>query len=186
MDLGGAGSGDGVADYSKTPPEMAMKLTMDSLGGEIEVRLVAGTMYMKSPAFGGLWVSIPLDDPNSPLGAIGSQLDVKQQLEVFAKAVTSATYTGAEDVDGESLDHYTATVDTEKLLESMPSEAAGQVELPDTMTQDWWFDEDGLIRKFSSDTGGATTTMTLSDWGADVEIEAPPSDEVTTMPGGMG
>ena len=86
-----------------------MKLTMDALGGDVEVRLVAGTMYMKSPAMGDLWVSIPLDDPNSPLGAIGGQFDVRQQLEVFAKAVTSATFTGAEDVDGESLDHYTAT-----------------------------------------------------------------------------
>ena len=54
------------------------------------------------------------------------------------------------------------------------------------MTQDWWFDDDGMIRQFSSDFGGTSTTMTLSDWGADVTIEAPPSDQVTTMPGGMG
>ena len=186
MDLGGSGSGEGDADYTKSPPEMAMKLTMDALGGDVEVRLVAGTMYMKSPAMGDLWVSIPLDDPNSPLGALGSQFDVRQQLEVFAKAVTSATYTGAEDVDGESLDHYTATVDTEKLLQSLPSAAAGQANVPDSMTQDWWFDDDGMIRQFSSDFGGTSTTMTLSDWGADVTIEAPPSDQVTTMPGGMG
>ena len=187
MDLGGTlGSGEGDADYTKAPPELAMKLTMDALGGDVEVRLVGGTMYMKSPTFGDKWVSIPLDDPNSPLGAIGSNLDVKKQFELFADAVTSATYEGAEDVDGESLDHYTATVDTKKLLQNLPSAAAGQVDVPESMTQDWWFDDDGLIRKFSSDVGGAATVMTLSEWGEDVDIEAPPSDEVTTMPGGMG
>jgi len=61
--------------------------------------------------------------------------------------------------------------------------AVGQADLPDTMTQEWWFDQDGFIRKFSSDFGQTTTTMTMSDWGGDVDIEAPPSDEVTTMPG---
>ena len=186
MDLGGTvGSGEGDADYTKSPPELAMKLTMDALGGEVEVRLVGGTMYMQSATFGDKWISIPLDDPNNPLGAIGSNLDVKKQIEVFADAVTSATYEGAEDVDGESLDHYTATVDTTELLQNLPSAAAGQVDVPESMTQDWWFDGDGLIRKFSSDFGGAATVMTLSEWGEDVDIEAPPSDEVTTMPGGM-
>ncbi len=186
MDLGTFGSGEGDADYTKSPPELAMTMTMDALGGDVEVRLVDGTMYMKSAAFGDKWISTSLDDPDSPLGALGAQLDVTKQIEVFADSVTAATYDGAEDVDGESFDHYTATVDTEKLLQNLPSQAAGQAELPDSMTQEWWFDDEGLIRKFSSDFGGATTVMTLSDWGSDVAIEAPPSDEVTTMPGGGG
>jgi hypothetical protein len=186
LDLGTLGSGEGDADYTKTPPELSMTMTMDALGGDVEVRLVDGTMYMRSPAFGDKWVSTALDDPSSPLGSLGSSLDVKKQIELFAKAVTSATFVGPEDVDGESLDHYTATVDTQKLLSSLPSAAVGQADLPDAMTQEWWFDGDGMIRKFSGDFGGMTTSMTLSDWGQDVDIQAPPSDEVTTMPGGLG
>ena len=185
MDLGAIGSGEGDADYTKAPPELAMKLTMDALGGDVELRLVDGTMYMKSSTFGDKWISLSLDDPKNPLGSLGSQLDVKKQIEVFADSVTSATYNGAEDVDGESLDHYTATIDTAKLLQNLPSEAAGQADVPDSMSQEWWFDSDGLIRKFSTDFGGAATVMTLSEWGEDVTIEAPPSDEVTTMPGRM-
>ena len=46
-----------------------MTMTMDALGGDVEVRLVGGTMYMKSATFGDKWISLPLDDPNSPLGA---------------------------------------------------------------------------------------------------------------------
>ena len=44
-------------------------------------------------------------DPNNPLGALGGNFDLKKQIELFADAITSATYQGAEDVDGESLDH---------------------------------------------------------------------------------
>ena len=128
MDLGAIGSGEGDADYTKSPPELAMKMTMDALGGGIELRLVDGSMYMKSSTFGDKWIALSLDDPNNPLGELGSQLDVKKQIEVFADSVTSATYNGAEDVDGESLDHYTATIDTTKLLQNLPSEAAGQAE----------------------------------------------------------
>ena len=187
MDLGDAiGSGEGDADYTKTPPELSMKLSMDALGGEVEVRLVDGKLYMKSPAFGDKWISTALDDPNSPLGALGGSLDVKKQFEVFAAAVTSATNDGSEEVDGESLDHYTATVDTAKLLQGLPSAAAGQADLPDTMTQEWWFDSDGMIRQFTSDFAGAKTTMKLSDWGTDVDIEAPPASEVTDMNGARG
>jgi len=183
MELGGAaGTAEGDTDYTKSPPEIAMTMTLAQLGGDVEVRMVAGTMYMKSATFGDKWVSVPLDDPSSPLGSMGDLFDVTKTLEGFANAVTSATR-GTEDVDGESLDHYTATVDTQKLLASMPELSAAAGTLPKTVTQEWWFDEDGLIRKFSGDFGGTSTAMTFSDWGEDVSIEAPPADQVTTMPG---
>ncbi|HRI95712.1 MAG TPA: LppX_LprAFG lipoprotein [Nocardioides sp.] len=184
MDLGGTlGFGEGDVDYTTSPPEMAMTLSMPTLGGDVEARLVDGAMYLKSPTMGDKWISLPLDDESSPLGALGGQLDVKKQMETFAAAVTSATYDGAEDVDGESLDHYTATVDAQKMIQDLPSAAVGQAQLPDTLTQEWWLDQDGYIRKFSSDFGQTATTMTMSDWGADVNIEAPPTDEVTSLPG---
>jgi hypothetical protein len=183
MDLGAAGSGEGDADYTETPPELAMKMSMDALGGDVEVRMVDGTIYVKSATMGDQWVSIPLDDPNSPFGDLGSNLDLASQFETFAAAVTEATYDGPEDVDGETLDHYTTSLDAKKLVESVPGAAASGGELPDALTAEWWFDEGGRVRKFSSDFGGSATVLTLSDWGTDVDIEAPPSDEVTTMPG---
>jgi hypothetical protein len=187
MELGGQGTAEGDADYTTTPPELAMKMTMDALGGDIEVRMVDGTIYLKSPALSGdQWIAIPLDDPDSPLGSLGSQLDPAKQFEVFAAAVTTATYDGPQDLDGESLDHYTATVDTKKLLEQMPE--AGQAgQLPDTMQQEWWFDDQGRIRKLATAMGSlGDVEVSLSDWGTEVDIEAPPSDEVTTMPGATG
>ncbi len=188
MDLGGAtgaGTAEGDADYSAKPPELAMTMDLAQLGGKVEVRMVDGTMYLKSPSFGDQWVSFPLDDPSGPLGGMADLFDVTKTLENFASAVTSASH-DTQEVDGESLEHYTATVDTQKLLASMPSAAGAAGSLPATVTQEWWFDDDGLIRKFSGDFGPASTSMTFSDWGADVDIEAPPSDEVTSMPGTGG
>ena len=184
MELGGQGTAEGDADYSADPPELAMKMTMAALGGDIEVRMVDGTIYLKSPTLSGeQWISIPLDDPNSPLGSLGSQLDPTKQFEVFGAAVSTATYDGPVDLDGESLDHYTATVDTQKLLEQLPE--AGQAgQLPDSMQQEWWFDDEGRIRQLKTAMGSlGDVSVALSDWGKEVEIEAPPSDEVTTMPG---
>ena len=182
MDLGGsAGTAEGDADYTKSPPELAITMTLDSLGGDVEARLVGGQMYMKAPTFGDKWISVPLDDPNSPLGALGDQLDLTKTLEKFTAAATSASDLGSEEVDGETLEHYTATVDTKKLLESEPELSAGAASLPPTTTQEWWFDGDGMLRKFVF--GATGTTATMSDWGEDVSIEAPPADEVTAMPG---
>jgi hypothetical protein len=183
MDLGGGnGTAEGDADYTKTPPEAAIKMTVAQLGGDVEVRMVGGKLYMKSPSFGDKWVSASLDDPQSPLGSLGAQLDMTKTLQTFADAVVSATDEGTENVDGDSLEHYKAAVDTKKLVSSLSSSGADTGSVPRTMDQDWWFDSDGLLRKFSTDLGGHPITVTLSNWGEDVSIEAPPSDQVTKMP----
>jgi hypothetical protein len=183
MDLGGLGSGHGDADYTTTPPELAMTLTMQALGGDVEIRLVDGKLYLKGSTFGDKWVSIPTDDPSSPLGALGGNFDLSKQLETFGAAVTEATDDGPEDVDGESLEHYTTKLDPKKMVASVPGASSSGAQLPDQLTAEWWFDGDGLIRKFSGDFGGTAIALTLSDWGTNVDIAAPPSDEVTTMPG---
>jgi hypothetical protein len=183
MDVGSnSGTAEGDADYTKTPPEAAIKMSVAELGGNVEVRMVGGTLYLKSASFGDKWVSASLDDPNSPLGSLGQQLDMTKTLQTFADSVVSATDEGTDDVDGESLKHYKATVDTQKLLSALSSASGADGSLPKTMDEDWWFDSDGLVRKFSSDFGGQAITLTLSDWGKDVSIEAPPSAQVTQMP----
>jgi hypothetical protein len=184
MDLGGAGKAEGDGDWTKSPPEMTMTMSMAQLGGDVEARLVDGTMYLKGATTGDKWISIPLDDPSSPLASLGGSLDMTKSLQNFSAAVTTVKDVGKETVDGDSLEHYSATVDRDKLLKLLPSAAAGQASsLPKNLTQDWWFDSDGLIRQFSFDYGSTPLTFKMSDWGEDVSIEAPPSDQVTTMPG---
>jgi hypothetical protein len=179
MDLGQLGSGTGAADYTQDPPATAVKLSMPALGGDLEVRSVGGTIYLKGAQFGGgSWVSISADDKSSPLGDLSSQLDPTQQFQTYAAAVTEATHDGDDEVDGETLDKYTTTVDTAKLVQQMPQAAAGAGSLPDTLTQQWWFDDEGRIRQFTMDIAGAPIKLGLSDWGSDVSVEAPPADQV--------
>lgn len=184
---GGVGGieGTGQIDYEADPAEVKMTATI-AQAGDIEMILVGTKLYLKGAAFGAgdKWVELPLDDPNSPLGAIGDQLDPAASLQKLTKGIQTATFVGEEDVDGDTLDHYTATVDTKVLLEDLPPEAQGSSGLPATVDYDMWFDEDGLFRKFSVEMGSlGTSEGTFSDWGTDVDIEAPPASEITSMPG---
>ena len=190
ISTGGAGGvggieGTGQIDYDADPAEVQMTATI-AQAGDIDMILVGKKLYLKGAAFGGgdKWVEIALDDPNSPLGAIGDQLDPAASLEKLTQGIQTATFVGEEDVDGDTLEHYTATVDTQVLLQDLPAEAQGTSGLPPTVDYDMWFDEDGLFRKFSVEMGSlGTSEGTFDDWGTDVDIEAPPASEVTTVPG---
>jgi hypothetical protein len=184
---GGIGglTGQGQIDYDSEPPAVKMTASI-AQSGDIDMVLADNELYLKGAMFGGQkWVKLSLDDPNSPLSAFGDQLDPAASLEKLVKGVQKATYVGEEDVDGDQLDHYTATVDTKSLLEDLPAEAQSAAGLPPTVDYQVWFDGDGLLRKFSVDMGGTigTSSGTFSDWGTDVDIEAPAASEVTEMPG---
>lgn len=190
-DLGTTGSmkGTGDVDYSKDSPEMAMKLSSDMTGGDIDMRLVDKIIYMNlGKLSGNKFLKIDLGAANSPFGAMGSQLDPKSSLQGLEKGLTSVTYVGQEDVDGQSLDHYKATADPKKFLDGMGSGAsAGASALPDEFDYDVWFDGDGRFTKLTLGMGSeGKVEMSLSDFGADVSIEAPPASQVTKMPAGMG
>jgi len=185
---GGTGSvfsAEGQIDYESESPAAELTATIAQTG-DIEMVLADNEIYLKGAMFGGSdkWVKLSLDDPNSPLSSFGDQLDPAASLQKLVDGVQSATYVGEEDVDGDQADHYTATVDSKTLLGDLPAEAQSSAGLPDTISYDVWFDDDGLLRKFSTDLGGAgTSEATFSDWGTDVDIEAPPASEVTEMPG---
>lgn len=186
-------SGEGDLDYTSEPPEMAMTMAIPMMGDtKAEMRLVDGVFYMSMGQLsqGKFWKIDP-DDPNSPLGDLGSmldQMDPKSSLEKMESSIDTVTYTGEEDVDGRTLDHYELTVDSAKIAQEMGSDLPGgaKADLPDSLTYDLWLDEEDRISKMTMDIPVAGTEssvdMTVSDWGEDVSIEAPPADEVTDMP----
>ena len=177
-------SGEGDVDYSGDTPAVAMTMSSEVFGADdAEVRLVDGVMYLDIGGLtqGKFW-KLDLDDPDSPFGALGSQLDPKSSVEVLEKGLKSVTYVGAED----SLDHYTATVDPQALVDhmggAMGSEAAPS--LPDSFEYDVWLDDENRVNKLTTTMGDVgSVEMTLSDFGAEVDIEAPPADDITEMPG---
>jgi hypothetical protein len=182
--MGGALSGSGDLDYTGSSPAASMVMKVDALGGEdIETRLVDGIMYMKMGSLThGKFAKIDLSDPKNPLGQLGDTIDPQAALDKIGAAITKATYVGEEDGDGEAMQHYTASVDTAKVLDGLgQGGSTGATKIPKTMEYDVWFDSEGRLTKMVVDMAklGSTTT-TMSDFGTDVTIEAPPASEITT------
>jgi hypothetical protein len=160
----------------------------------MDMILVDKTMYMKSEAFGtgDKWLKIDLSDPNSLFGMIGKATDP----EVMFKAMESPKkleLIGSEEVDGVETNHYRITMDPTSYLKAMEFPAAMADMLPQELVTEMWVDGDNLPRKFTQTVevkgaaGGPATKSntegTYSDFGTDVEIEAPPAAQVTTAPG---
>ena len=178
---------EGDVDYSSEPPAVAMTLNGDQFGKGTDVRLVDGVMYLKTPMFGDKFVKMDLSDPANPLGErFGRAFDLRRVLDSFRSGLTSVTLVGEEQVDGESLRHYQVTMDPSAAASAADPSASATAGMPESVTYDLWFDDDGFFRRMEADLGpeGGEVTAVLSDWGEDVSIEAPPAREVTGTPGG--
>lgn len=175
--------------------DAGMEMKASSSGAQpMELILLGKAMYVKSPELGAgdTWLKIDLGDPDSLYGMIGRATDP----EVMFKAMESPKkleLIGSEAVDGVATNHYRITMDPSQYLEAMDFPAAMVGMLPEQLVTDMWVDEDDLPRKFAQTIdvgaagGGASTTEgTYSDFGADVEIEAPPDDQVTEDVPGAG
>ncbi|MBJ7358562.1 hypothetical protein [Nocardioides sp.] len=183
-DGGGTPDVEGDVDYTTSPPSLAMTVTSPMLGTETEVRVVAGSTYVTNPGPGKKWFVLSPADLEGALGdQLDEQLDPAETFERFADAVLRATDHGPEDVDGRSLTHYTSVVSTKGYLGSSDPGGAAASQLPDSMTQEWWFDTEGRIGRFSSeDALGDELVIVFTDWGGDVRIAAPPPGQVASLP----
>jgi hypothetical protein len=200
MDISAGSTGsvtaEGDVDYTTTPPSMAMTMTLPGAAGgqsmgDMDIRMVDGVIYMSMGQLtqDKFWKIDP-SDPKGPLASMGmdkmmDQMDPAKALETMQDGISKVTYVGEED----GLDHYELTVDMKKMMDSMggtlPDGVQGQ--MPDSITYDLWLDDQNRFTKMSMDDlpmGGTSGSMemTVSDWGKDVDIEAPPADQVTDMP----
>ena len=172
-----------------------VEMKASSTGAQaMEMILVGKAMYMKSPDLGtgDKWLKIDLSDPNSLFGMIGKATDPEVMFKAM-EAPKKLELVGAEDVDGVETNHYRITLDPTQYLKAMEFPAAMADMLPDELVTEMWVDADDLPRKFTQTMeipaagGGKPTTTTTegtySDFGTDVEIEEPPTSEVTEQPG---
>ena len=183
-------SAEGLVDYTATTPAMRMTMQSEELGDEpIEMILVDNVMYMQAPDLGGKYLSMDLDEPGNPLGPMMTDsMDPSKQAEMMRAGLESVTFVGEEDVDGESMERYSATLDPSAALEGMQGmEGVPKSMMPEQMQSDTWFDDDGRVRRMVIDMGDlGSTDMRMDDWGTEVDIEAPPAGQVTTMDDMMG
>lgn len=185
-------SATGELDYTTKPPSMAMKMTMPTLGPDpIDLRLVDGMMYMNMGNLSqGKFYKFDLSDENSPLGDLSGLTDSMDPTAAFdasSGSLKSVTFVGDEDVDGETLAHYTMTMDTSKVKKLKGLGAAAGSSVPKQMTYDVWLDDQYRTRQMTMDLGSqGTIEMKAFDWDKPVDITAPPANKITEMPGMQG
>lgn len=201
MSMGATGSmtGEGVVDYTGESPDMKMTMDLDAGDESLAYDMVTvdGVIYMSMDELtdGKYWKLDPAD-PDGLIAQMGmdemlGQSDPMSAVRKMEPAIENVTYVGEGEVAGRDLDHYELTVDLAKSLEAAGSDLADfpdevVAELPEFVTYDIWLDEKHRLAQLDMDyelvDEQMTMTMTLEDWGVDVDIEAPPADQVTEMP----
>lgn len=174
----------GQADYSTQPPSMRMDMAGMGGMGEMTTIMVDNVIYVRIAQMEEKFIKLDLDDPANPMGdTFSSQLDPLAQAEIIEAGLVSATYVGEEDVEGATLDRYTAVVDSEAMFEQMELDPAAAGALPEEITYDIWFDDEGRFAQMVVDMGATAgeVLMRFENWGTEVDIEAPPASEVTDM-----
>lgn len=184
--------------------DSVMTLTME--GQRIEQRVVDQVLYQKLPkgqAPGGKpWIKIDLGKVAAQQGTGGRSMSDPAQSAAYAKAITDKDVTekGSATVNGVKTTHYRVSVDVAEL----PQGDTLREQVGPTLPMDVWLDDEGRMRRqqidmtvkapettqrSSSAASSAPekvtvrTVMDFTDFGTEVEADAPPAGQVTDMTG---
>ncbi|HEX7658178.1 MAG TPA: hypothetical protein VF444_01765 [Pseudonocardiaceae bacterium] len=205
--------GSGVVQYHPSAGDVTMNVTSSSgAGGQAEMILADGVIYMKLPsqemrAFAQEfnnnelatrpWLKLdpngtdPLDKAFAPVAKTAQEDDDPAATIARLKLAGTITSTRNEQLDGRSTTHYTITVDTKKLADSLPDSDPEKQVLnnglqaggPTSQTVEVWVNSENLPLKITEKTNVSAATFTFSDWGVPVSVAAPPADQVATISG---
>ncbi len=176
---------DGVMDLTTKSPSMKLSMDMPAAAAgaqgapsKVEMVLVDGKIYMSLAADQYMEV-----DPSALGGQdLTAQMDPSKSMEDLKPGIKEVIFVGEEDKGGQEARHYTVPVDPAK-VKSM-QETPG---IPAELKYDMWLDDKNRMVAMEMDLGGlGATTMTFSNWGDDVSIDAPDPSKVTKAPAGMG
>jgi len=198
MDLSGIAA---AAGEEQIPPEFA------DLLGEMEVRQIGDTVYVKFAFFGLLlgvetpWISMPAEEGTDPTAGftMTSPSNPSEILESYEDVAASIDVIGTETINGVETTHYRVIFDTEALLAQATPEERAEIEaqgpIPaEALPMDVWISEDGFVVRFVMEIDGSDVETTpeesfeqmlirydLFDLDSDVTIEPPPPGEVTDL-----
>jgi hypothetical protein len=179
--------------------------------GEMEVISDGTILYLRADAVTQAaqiptpWIKADLANLSPELADLQSlssgQNDPSQAIE-FLRGAEDIEEVGTETIDGTETTHYRGTLDLEKAAEQAPPEARESVRAAvdqvkeqlgsTTVPIEVWVGSDDLIRRMAfeyplpAEAGGSDTSqmvlqMDLFDYGATIEIEPPPADQVTDV-----
>ncbi|MFI0269484.1 hypothetical protein [Streptomyces luteogriseus] len=181
-------------------------MTVTVQGRQIEQRVIDRVLYQKMPkgqAPGGKpWIKIDLGKVAARQGTDNASMSDPAQSAAYAKAITDKDVTekGSATVNGVRTTHYRVSVD----VAGLPDGDTLRKQVGPTLPMDVWLDDEGRMRRqqidmtvktpqatqrSSSDASSAPeevtvrTVMDFTDFGTEVEADAPPAGQVTDMTG---
>jgi hypothetical protein len=189
---GGAAASElsGVMEYDDN--SIAMKAS--STGAQaMEMVMLDKVMYISGAGIplpeGKKWLSVDMNDPDSLFGQLGKSTDPSFMFKAM-ESPKKFELLGTEEVDGVEANHYNVVMDTASYADALDLSAEIAKFMPKEIGIEMWVDADNRPVKFHQEleipdmTGSgkpttSTTDGTYYDFGTDVDVEAPPADEVS-------
>jgi hypothetical protein len=178
----------GQGQFGGDASQMAMQL--GTATGAIQMRLADKKVYIKPPAAlqsrlgtDKPWIRVGDDDSLSQLIDGGlDQLATQGDPTTFLNQISQGgkvTKTEKTTLDGQAVTHYTVDVDTAKAKSDLPPQLAGAVE---PMTVDLWLNNENLPLQMTATAGDKyNAKIHYTDWGGQVDVQAPPADQVAGL-----
>lgn len=183
--------GKGVFDYADKTGKMSFALPGGA--GELEQRLLGDTLYLQLPDKPEVFYELALADLVDT--SLAGSTDPTSGLQALRGAKDDVVEVGREKVRDADTTHYRGTLDMAKALEVLKGPLRDLLqstidtgELEDAPF-DAWIDDEGRLRKMeqtmtleSPQLPGqpieVQTRYELYDFGVEVDVEAPPADQV--------
>ncbi len=169
--------------------------------GEMEIRTIGDISYMKFGLLAMLgvpteWVRMPAADAGAAAGNLGaSPTNPTEMMKAFSDENAQIIDLGSEQVRGVNTTHYQITMDVEAMMEDANVDSFEELEnlgpLPANgeLPVDFWIGDDGNVYRMVlefvdvdvADAGFESMRMVweMFDYGANIEIVAPPEEDVT-------
>lgn len=181
---------DGRSVVSEDSADSEMEMSMEVQGQQIDMRMVDGLIYISGAPMTeqGKWFEIDPSDAKDPMAeqfaGLAEAGDLNSTFDAFEAGLRDVKHVGAEEIDGEPVEHYVLTID---------AAAAGEVQgvpmqpgMPEQLEYDLYLTEDDLMRRVEFDLGGVAAVIDATEWGEEVDVEAPAKSDIVQMPGMAG
>jgi hypothetical protein len=189
-------SAEGIIDSVSDSFQIDMSfpgMAGDGFSGDISLIIVGETYYLSvaEPRLlppGKKWVEMDKTTAEQ-LGPGISGFQQMGNMTQSAGFVEDAEEVGTERVRGTETTRYRSTFNIEEALEDAEGDERERLEAmrsqvgSDSVTMDFWLDDESFIRRMAfpvemSRIGSVDFTMEFDDFGADLQVEAPPAGEV--------
>jgi hypothetical protein len=160
--------------------------------------LHANGAHLPAELDGKKWLSLNLAQYQQSMGS-GSIVSWQQTNPANAleslRGVGTVTRIGTDTIDGSQTTHYRTAIDTDRAAASAPPDQRARIRAAfdevGAIPVDVWIDGEGRTRKFSMiinmpGQGDMDASFEFYDYGAPVDVSAPPADEVADLSSLLG